>query len=94
LNEVEQTTRKTKNLQQEYAKFNQLNWKTHNDLIRLQAYLEGFTWDYAKMEESSLEQQNIITGLECTCQDFKEQHVAIHIKFDKEKQSLTTQIQD
>ncbi len=50
--------------------------------------------DYAKMEESSLEQQCIITSLEQTCQDFREQNVATHIKFDKEKQSQTAQIQD
>jgi hypothetical protein len=52
------------------------------------------TQDYAKMEESSLEQQNIITDLEHTYQDLKEQQVATHIKFDKEKQSFTTQIQN
>jgi hypothetical protein len=32
--------------------------------------------------------------LEHTYQDFKEQHVTAHIEFDKEKQSLTIQIQD
>ncbi len=52
------------------------------------------TWDYAKMEESNLEQQGIITNLEQTCQDLKEQQVATCIKFEREKQSLTTQIQD
>jgi len=46
------------------------------------------------MEESSLEQHGVIIGLEQTCQDLKEQHVATHIEFDREKQSLTTQIQD
>jgi hypothetical protein len=29
-------------------------------------------WDYAKMEESNLGQQGIITGLDQTCQDLKE----------------------
>jgi hypothetical protein len=51
------------------------------------------TWNYAKMKEFNLEQQCIITDLECTYQDLKEQHVATHIEFDKEKQSFTTQIQ-
>jgi hypothetical protein len=32
--------------------------------------------------------------LEHTHQDLREQQVAAHIEFDKEKQSLTTQIQD
>jgi hypothetical protein len=50
--------------------------------------------NYAKMGESSLEQHGIITSLEQTCQDLKEQQVATHIEFDKEKQSLITQIQD
>jgi len=52
------------------------------------------TRDYAKMEESNLEQQGIITNLEHTYQKLKEQHVATHIKFDKGKQSLTIQIQN
>jgi hypothetical protein len=52
------------------------------------------TRDYAKMEESNLEQQCIITSLEYTYQDLKEQHVAAHIELDKEKQHLTTQIQN
>ncbi len=60
----------------------------------LQADLERMTWDYAKMEESNLEQQSIITNLEQTCQDLREQHVATRIKFEKEKQSITTQNQD
>ncbi len=51
------------------------------------------TWDYAKMEESILEQHGIIFGLEQTCQDFSE-HVFTHIEFDREKQSLIFQIQD
>jgi hypothetical protein len=51
------------------------------------------TQNYAKMEESSLEQQHIITILEHTCQDLKEQQVVACIEFDKEKQNLTTQIQ-
>jgi len=50
------------------------------------------TQDYAKMEECTLEQHGIITSLEQTYQDFKEQQIIAHIKFDKEKQSLTVQI--
>jgi hypothetical protein len=46
--------------------------------------------DYAKMEESSLEQQSIIIDLEHTYQDFKEEQVGAHIESDKEKQSFTT----
>ncbi len=42
--------------------------------------------------ESNLEQHGIIIGLEQTCQDFREQQLVAHIEFDKEKQSLTTQI--
>ncbi len=49
---------------------------------------------YAKMEEFNFKKQGIITGLECTCQDFKEQQLVVHIEFDKEKQSLTAQSQD
>jgi hypothetical protein len=56
--------------------------------------VEWMTRNYAKMKEFNLEQQRIITGLERTYQDLKEQHVATHIKFDKEKQSFTTQIQN
>jgi ribosomal protein S8 len=44
--------------------------------------------------ESILEQQGIITSLECTYQDFREEQVVVYIKFDKEKQSFVTQIQD
>jgi hypothetical protein len=47
-----------------------------------------------RLEESSLGQHGIITGLEHTCQDLREQHVDAHIKFDMEKQSFITQIQD
>ncbi len=43
------------------------------------------TRNYAKMEESNLEQ---------TFQDLREQNVATHIKFYREKQSLIGQIQD
>jgi hypothetical protein len=43
------------------------------------------TRDYAKMEESNLEQ---------TFQDLREQNVATHIKFPKGKQSFIAQIQD
>jgi hypothetical protein len=50
------------------------------------------TRKYAKVEEYNLEQQHIITGLEHTCQDFKEQQVTTHIKFDQKEQNLTTQI--
>ncbi len=57
-------------MQQEYAEF---NWKTHNDLTCLQANLEQMMIDYAKMEESNLEQQGIITGLEHTYEDLREQ---------------------
>jgi hypothetical protein len=46
------------------------------------------------MEEFNLEQHGIITNLEHICQDLKGQHVVAHIKFDKEKQSFATQIQD
>ncbi len=46
------------------------------------------------MEESSLEQHGIMTSLEKTCQDFREHHGVAHIEFDREKQSLTAQIQD
>ncbi len=48
--------------------------------------------DYAKMEESNLEQYGIITGLEQTYQDLKEQQVIVHIEFDRKKQSLNVQI--
>jgi hypothetical protein len=53
LKEVKQVAKK-KNLQQEYVKLNKLNWKTHNDLKHFQADLERMTWDYTKMEESSM----------------------------------------
>jgi len=36
----------------------------------------------------------IITGLEQTYQEFKEQQVTTHIEFEKEKQTLNAQIQD
>jgi len=45
------------------------------------------------VEESNLEQQIVITSLEQTCQDLKK-HVVTHIEFEKEKENLTTQIQD
>jgi hypothetical protein len=35
----------------------------------------------------------VITNLEHSCQELKEQHVA-YIEFDREKQSLIAQIQD
>jgi uncharacterized protein YeeX (DUF496 family) len=50
--------------------------------------------DYAKMEESNLEQQGIITSLEQTYQDLIERHVVAHIEFEREKQSRIAQIQD
>ncbi len=80
-----QVVRKTENLQQKYVELNQLNWKTHNDLIRLQTDLEWMMQGYAKMEKSNLEQ---------TFQDLKEQNVTTHIKFHMEKQSFIVQIQD
>jgi hypothetical protein len=52
------------------------------------------TRDYAKMEESSMQQHSIITGFEQTCQDLVEQQIVAHIKFEREKQSVITQIQD
>ncbi len=36
----------------------------------------------------------IIISLEHTCQDLREQHVAAHKKFDKNKQKFITQIQN
>jgi hypothetical protein len=39
-----------------------------------------------------MQQQSIITDLEQTCQNLIEQQVATHIKFEREKQGLTTQI--
>ncbi len=63
-------------------------------MTRFQADLEWMMWDYAKMEESSLEQQGIITDLERTYQDCREQQVIAHIEFNRENQSLTLQIQD
>ncbi len=41
-----------------------------------------------------MQQQSIIIDLEKTYQDFRKQQVATHIKFEREKQILTTQIQD
>jgi hypothetical protein len=61
--------------------------------MHFQVDLERMMQDYAKMEESSLEQQGIIIGLEHTYQDLKEQQIGAHIKFEREKQSLTAQIQ-
>jgi hypothetical protein len=43
LNEAKKVAKKTKNLQQEYVELNQLNWKTQNDLIRLQVDSEQMT---------------------------------------------------
>jgi hypothetical protein len=48
-------------------------------LTHLQVDLKSMTQDYAKMEDSNLEQQGVITGLEQTCQDLKEEQVATHI---------------
>ncbi len=50
--------------------------------------------DYNKMEQSSMEQQNIIISLEQICQEFEEQHVIANIKFEKQKQVLIVNIQD
>ncbi len=55
----------------------------------LQADLEQMMREYAKMKELSLEQQNVIIGLEQTYQDLKEQHVVAHIEFEREKQNVT-----
>jgi hypothetical protein len=63
---------KTENLQQEYIELNQFNWKTHNDLKRLQTEFVQMTRYYNKMEESNMQQQSTITNLEQTCQEFKE----------------------
>jgi hypothetical protein len=63
-------------------------------LKHLQVDLEQMTWDYTKMEESSMQQQSVITNLKQTCQDLKEKQVATHMEFEREKQSLTVQIQD
>jgi hypothetical protein len=78
---------KSKNLKQEYIKLNQFNWKTCNDLERLQTNYEWMMQNYNKIE-----QQNTITCLEQNCQEFKERHASIRIKFEKEKQTLITQI--
>ncbi len=51
----------------------------------LQIDLEWMTQNYAKMEDSNLEQQGIIIDLEQSCQDLKEQQVVVHIEFDREK---------
>ncbi len=44
----------------------------------LQSEHECMTRDYNKMEQSSMEQQNIIIGLEQICQELKEQHDCQH----------------
>jgi uncharacterized protein YeeX (DUF496 family) len=51
-------------------------------------------WDYNKMEQSNMEYQNTIIGLEQTYQEFKEQHVVTNTEFEKQTQALTTQIQE
>lgn len=94
LKEAEQAVRKTKNIQQEYIELNQLNWKTHDDLKHLQTNHEQIMWDYNKMEESNMQEQNTITSLEQTYQKFTQQHVATHVEFEKEKKTLIAQIQD
>ncbi len=43
------------------------------------------TWDYNKMEESNMQKQNIIIGLEQTYQELREQQVVAHIEFEMEK---------
>ncbi len=45
------------------------------------------TWDYNKMEESNMQQQNIIIGFEQIYQELREQQVVAHIEFEKEKHS-------
>ncbi len=45
------------------------------------------TWDYNKMEESNMQQQSIIIGLEQTYQELREQQVVAHIEFEMEKNS-------
>jgi hypothetical protein len=40
--------------------------------------------DYTKMDEPSMQQQNIIISLEQTYQDLKKQQVATHIEFGKQ----------
>jgi hypothetical protein len=54
LKEAKHAIMKIENLQQEYAKLNELNWKTNNDLKHLQVDLEQMMWDYTKMEESNV----------------------------------------
>ncbi len=39
-----------------------------------------------------MQQQNTITGLKQTYQKLREQQVVVHIEFEKEKQTMTTQI--
>jgi hypothetical protein len=73
LNQVEQVARKTKSLQLKYNEFNKPNWKSHNDLKHLQSEHESMIQDYNKMEQSSIQQEKIITSLEQTCQELKEQ---------------------
>ncbi len=46
------------------------------------------------MEESSMQQQSTITSWEQLCQKLREQQVVVHMKFEKEKQTLTAPIQD
>jgi hypothetical protein len=50
--------------------------------------------DYAKMEESKLEQHVIITSLEHTYQDLKEQHATTCIKLTRISKKNIIQIQD
>jgi hypothetical protein len=67
LKKVEHAVRETENLQQEYIKINQVNWKTHNDLKCFQNDYEQMMWDYNKME-SNIQEKNTITSLEQTYQ--------------------------
>ncbi len=73
LNQMEKVVRKTKSLQLKYNEFNKPNWKSHNDLKHLQSEHEQMIQDYNKMEQSSIQQKKIITSLEKTCQELKEQ---------------------
>jgi uncharacterized coiled-coil DUF342 family protein len=72
LKEAKHVVKKTENLHKKYVEFNKLNWKIHNDLKHFQTDFEGMTRDYKKIEEFSMQQQNTITALEQTYQEFKE----------------------
>jgi hypothetical protein len=46
--------------------------------------------DYTKMEESNMQQQNNITGLEQTCQNFREQQLTLEEKGQYVTNTFTT----